>query len=155
MAMDTLFCSLIRVHVLVAALLAAMAPAVYAQAEPAITLARIDAVRLQGDRGSLDLALDVQNRQSMSLEMQTVKFRLFLGGMEVGQGQSTEPVRVPAGGHASMPVRIDIHRVSELAMTLALSAGRQIPYVIKGIAEVGLTGLPVPFSHSGTVNFGR
>lgn len=155
MAMHPLLSSLIAAHVLSAVLLAAVPPGAYAQGEPAITLSRIDAVRLQGDRGSLDLALDVQNRQSISLEMQTVKFRLFLGSMEVGQGQSTEPVRVPAGGHALMPVRIDVHRVAELAMTLALSAGREIPYVIKGIAEVGLTGLPVPFSHSGTVNLGR
>jgi len=138
-----------------AALFAGAAPLAQAQTDPAITLSRIEAVRLQGERGSLDLALDVQNRHSISLEMQTVKFRLFLGSTEVGQGQSMAPVRIPAGGRALLPVRVDVERVPELAMTLALSAGRQIPYVIKGIAEVGLTGLPVPFTYSGMVNFGR
>ncbi|MBW4049169.1 MAG: LEA type 2 family protein [Proteobacteria bacterium] len=126
-------------------------PVAQAQSAPGVSIASVDGIALQGRTAVLDLTLAVRNTGSLALPLQAVRFHLAFTDIDVADGQSTEPVTIPAGGEAKLPVRLTVDSTRLLAVFATLPPDGQVSYTLQGHAEIGLTMLQVPFSHEGTV----
>lgn len=118
---------------------------------PGVSIASVDGIALQGRTAVLDLTLNVRNTGSLALPLHAVRFHLAFADIDVADGQSTEPVTIPAGGEATLPVRLSVDSTRLLAVIATLPPDGQVHYTLQGHAEIGLTMLQVPFSHEGTV----
>ena len=122
-----------------------------AQTAPEVSIASVDSLAIQGQAAVLDLTLSIRNPNGMALPLQALRFHCWLNGVDVSQGRSTSPVTIPAGGQAQVPVRLDVDSPSMLGVLASLPPDGTLRYRLDGSAEIGLTLLQVPFSHSGTV----
>lgn len=134
--------------------LALLPPAPRAQngpPQPQVSLRSIDAVRIAGPEATLDLTLRVVNTGPLALPLHKLRFTLSLSGIDIGQGESTAPVDIPAGGAAHIPVRLVVQGPTLVQVLLTLPGNDTLPYRIAGTAEIGLTLLQIPFSQDGVV----
>jgi LEA14-like dessication related protein len=122
---------------------------------PGVSIERIDAIRWHSDGATVELSLRLENPQGVALPLQSLHFQCFFTDTPVAAGASLGPVRIPAGGSAIVPVRLEIDPVTVMVLAQDLSSESPLTYRIEGVAEVGLTGIAVPFSHSGTIDLGR
>jgi LEA14-like dessication related protein len=126
--------------------------AAFAQVQPPqVLLQSIDAVTIEGNDAVLDLTLQVRNTGPLALPLQAVDFSLQLGGAMIGQGRSTTPVSIPAGGRAALPVRLTVNGPTLVQLLLTLPGNDRLPYRIDGTAEIGQTLLRIPFEQDGVV----
>jgi len=133
--------------------LAALWPgAAFAQAQPPqVLLQSIDAVTIEGNDAVVDMTLQVRNAGPLALPLQSVDFTLQLGGAMLGQGHSTTPVTIPAGGRVGLPVRLTVSGPTLVQLLLTLPGSDRLPYRIDGTAEIGQTLLRIPFEQDGEV----
>jgi LEA14-like dessication related protein len=122
-----------------------------AQNAPEVSIASVTRITLQGSNAVVDLLLSVRNQGGLGLPLQALRFHCWLGGVDVARGQSTEPVTIPAQGQASVPVRLNVDSASLLGVLATAAPDGTVPYKLEGHAEIGLTMLQIPFSHSGFV----
>ena len=143
---------LVRVTVFLTALIfgAVGAPAI-AQTAPEVSIASVTGIALQGNNAVLDLLLSVRNQGGLALPLQALRFHCWLAGVDVARGRSTKPVTIPAQGQARVPVRLNVHSASLLDALTSAAPDGTVPYKLEGHAEIGLTMLQIPFSHSGVV----
>ena len=121
------------------------------QTAPEVTITSVDSFAIQGQTAVLDLTLTIRNTRGLALPLQALRFHCWFNGVDVAQGQSTSPVTIPAGGQAQVPVQLDVDSPTLLGVLAALPPDGTVAYRLDGSAEIGLTMLQVPFSHSGTV----
>jgi LEA14-like dessication related protein len=124
-------------------------------ADPVVTIRRIDAIQWQPDGATLDLTLRVENPKGVALPLQALHFRCFFADTAVADGNGLAPVTIPSNGSALVPVRLDVDAVTLAVVSAALSTGQALRYRIEGTAEIGITGIPVPFAHQGTLDLAR
>jgi LEA14-like dessication related protein len=129
-------------------------PGPAAATEPRVSIVSIDALQVQPDGATVDLTLKIENPQGVALPLQALHFQCYFGTAAVAQGTSLVPVTLPANGSARVPVRLDIDGATLVALSAAVSSGDALAYRIEGTAEVGLTGIPLPFVHTGTILLG-
>lgn len=122
---------------------------------PGVSIERIDAIHWHSDGATVELSLKLENPQGVALPLQSLHFQCFFADTPVAAGASLGPVRIPAGGSAIVPVRLEIDPVTVLLLAQDLSSESPLAYRIEGVAEVGLTGIAVPFSHSGMIDLGQ
>ena len=123
-----------------ALLAAALIPAAVAQTPaPRVLVRSIDSVTLLGHTALLDLTVQVRDPGPLALPLQKLRFGLRLDGAPVGQGESTAPVTIPAGGHADIPVTLRIDGPTLMQIILALPPNLTVHYRIAGTAEIGQT----------------
>jgi LEA14-like dessication related protein len=122
---------------------------------PGVSIARIDSIHWHSDGATVELSLKLENPQGVALPLQNLHFQCFFADTPVASGASLGPVRIPAGGSAIVPVRLEIDPVTVLVLAQDLSSESPLAYRIEGVAELGLTGIAVPFSHSGLIDLGR
>lgn len=135
-----------------ALLAAALMPVAAAQTPaPRVLVRSIDSVTLLGRSALLDLTVQVRDPGPLALPLQKLRFGLQLDGTAVGQGESTAPVTVPAGGHADIPVTLHIDGPTLMQIILALPPNLTVHYRIAGTAEIGQTMLQIPFAEEGEV----
>ncbi len=149
--------AIFRLTVLVAAaLLAAPCPPAFAQpVAPEVSIANVTGIALQGSNAVLDLLLSVHNPGGLTLPLQALRFHIWLGGVDVARGQSTEPVTIPAQGQASVPVQLNVDSASMLGVLATAAADGTVPYKLEGHAEIGLSMLRIPFNRTGRVALRR
>jgi LEA14-like dessication related protein len=121
------------------------------QSAPEVSIASIDSIALQGRTAILDLTLAIRNPNGLALPLQKLRFQSQFNGLDVAQGDSTAPVTIPAQGQAQVPVRVNVDSATMLTLLATLPPDGTVNYLISGTAEIGLTMLRIPFSHSGTV----
>lgn len=98
------------------------------------------------------LTLDLRNPNAVDLALRRLDFAVELDGRPFAQGQSVQPVKVPANGSAQLEV-LAVSRLSTLLERLraAHSDGRpRLPYRISGSADLEGVGA-LPFDRQGSV----
>jgi LEA14-like dessication related protein len=98
----------------------------------------------------------VQNPNDRALPIKSVKCALEIQGVEVGQGEITEPFNVPAHGESDVDMTVTTNAAASLpnlVLRLVQGGATQLPtYRLSGSVNPDITLLPpIPFSKSGQI----
>ena len=119
---------------------------------PEVEVASIELAGFNLSEQRFVLKLDLRNSNAVELALRRLDFSVELDGRPFAQGQSAQPVRVPASGSAQLEVQA-VSRLSTLLERLraARSDGRpRLPYRIFGSADLEGVGV-LPFDRQGSV----
>ena len=122
---------------------------------PDITPTSVDVVDVQLTQQRFKVGLHVQNPNDRSLPIKSAHCTLQIQGVEVGQGETTEPFDVPAHGESdiNMIVTTNIATSVPNLVTRLFSAGDLPTYRLSGSVNPDIAWLPpIPFSKSGQIN---
>lgn len=118
---------------------------------------RIESVRVEKvslDSQDLAFVLTLQNPNAYDLPLQYLSFIASLGGEDLAQGISNDPVRLPANGEAEMEVHIST-RLNRLLGHLLLAARHgesHVAYDIRGVVKLSNWPTRIPFNVDGLVD---
>ena len=119
---------------------------------PDITPTSVEVVDVQLTQQRFKVELHVQNPNDRSLPIKSAHCKLQIQGVEVGQGETTEPFDVPAHGESDIDMIVTTNlatSVPNLVMRL-FSSGELPTYRISGSVNPDITLLPpIPFWKSG------
>jgi len=106
------------------------------------------------DQQRFKVALHVQNPNDRALPIKWVHVSLQIEGVEVGQGETTEPFNVPARGESDVNMVVKTNLAKSVPDLLLRIASRgQLPdvsYRVSGTVNPDITLLPpIPFAKSG------
>ena len=119
---------------------------------PEVEVASIELAGFNLSEQRFVLKLDLRNPNAVDLTLRRLDFSVELDGRPFAQGQSAQPVRVPAHASAQLEV-LAVSRLSTLLERLraARSDGRpRLPYRITGSADLEGVG-SLPFDRQGSV----
>jgi LEA14-like dessication related protein len=138
-------------------LAALFAPTLFARAAepgssaPHVQIERIDALEWHDNQASVDLTLRIQNPKGVAVPLSELRLHWFIADAPVATAQSRAGVTLPANGSALVPMHVQIDSAATLVVAGALASSGSVPYRIEGTAEIGATGIVVPFEHSGSL----
>ena len=120
---------------------------------PGIALARIELLQLGFDEQRFGLELEVTNPNGIPLPITGIRYGLTVSGIELGNGASTEPMRIAANGSSRVQLELSVDAVRLLGQ---LSAWTRNPpdapsYLFDGEIDVELWPRPLEVSREGRV----
>jgi hypothetical protein len=102
---------------------------------------------------SFQISVDVRNPNRYELGLDRLTYKLTVAGVEAASGSTTEPVRVPAKGSATVrvPVSLDWARLQPGGLQMLMSG--RVEYAVEG--EAGFTtpagSFRRPYRRTGTI----
>jgi LEA14-like dessication related protein len=121
---------------------------------PDVTPTAVELMDVALDQQRFRVALHVQNPNDRALPIKWVHCSLQVEGVEVGQGETTEPFNVPARGETDVNMVVTTNFAKSVPDLLLRIARRgQLPsYRLSGTVNPDITLLPpIPFSKSGQI----
>jgi len=121
---------------------------------PAVTPTNVEVMDTALDMQRFKVALHVENPNDRALPIKSVKCRLEIQGVEVGQGQSSAPFSVPAHGESDFDLIVTTNLASSMPnLLMSIVRSGQLPtYRLSGSVNPDITLLPpIPFSKSGQI----
>jgi LEA14-like dessication related protein len=121
---------------------------------PDITPTAVELMDVQLTQQRFKVTLHVQNPNDRALPIKSVHCSLQVEGVEVGQGEITEPFNVPAHGETDVDMVVTANFASSVPdLILRIARGGQLPsYRLSGSVNPDITLLPpIPFSKSGQI----
>ncbi len=120
---------------------------------PGIALKRIDLLQLGFDEQRFGLELEVTNPNSIPLPITGIRYGLTVSGIELGNGASTETLRIPANGTTRVQLELSVNAVRLLGQ---LSEWTRRPpsdlsYLFDSEIDVELWPRPLQVSREGRV----
>jgi LEA14-like dessication related protein len=121
---------------------------------PDVTPTAVELMDVALDQQRFKVTLHVQNPNDRALPIKWVHCSLQVEGVEVGQGETTEPFNVPARGETDVNMVVTTNFAKSVPDLLLRIARRgQLPsYRLSGTVNPDITLLPpIPFSKSGQI----
>jgi len=125
---------------------------------PAVNLVAVELADVQLDEQHFNVRLHVDNPNDRPLPIKSVSCTLQVQGVELGEGRSTAPFTVPAGGETEFDALVTTNvmkSVPSLLAKLLLTLQQQgdLPdYRVSGWVNPDIALVPpIPFSHSGKI----
>jgi LEA14-like dessication related protein len=121
---------------------------------PDVTPTAVELMDVALDQQRFKVTLHVQNPNDRALPIKWVHCSLQVEGVEVGQGETTEPFNVPARGETDVNMVVTTNfakSVPDLLLRIA-RRGQMPSYRLSGTVNPDITLLPpIPFSKSGQI----
>ncbi len=120
---------------------------------PAIALERVELLQLGFAQQRFGLELRVQNPNNVPLPVTGFRYGLSLAGTQLGNGQSTERLRIPAGGESRVKLELNLDTIRLLGQLSewARQPPSEVSYLLDGEIDVDLWPRPLQFSRDGRV----
>lgn len=122
---------------------------------PRISLANIQMLEASGMESAFLVQLRVQNPNEVDLDIRGVECDVELNGKPFAYGMSNTPVRIPAFGSDTVPVKVYTSVIDIFRGLLNLQGREDLSYQVRG--KVRMSGgafLPssLPFDSQGTIS---
>lgn len=98
---------------------------------------------------TLVFVLDVENPNSKDLKVESVAYKVFISGKELGHGSIDKQIVVPAKKSSEVSVPLPVKYEDVLNNLGDILLAREVPYKIEGSAKVSYFN--IPFSKEGKV----
>lgn len=121
--------------------------------EPKVQLESVQFKGADGDSAIVAVALDIENPNSVALEVDAIDYELEVEGKVLAKGNIDKPSSVPANGKATLEVPVRVRYGDLFASVLAFLQPGARKYKIKGSAKIGL--FRIPFEKAGEVKIGQ
>jgi len=122
---------------------------------PRISLANIQMLEASGMESALLVQLRVQNPNEVDLDIRGVECDVAINGKPFAYGISDTPVRIPAFGSDTVPVKVYASVIDIVRGLLNLPGREELSYQVKGRVRMsGGAFLPssLPFDSQGTIS---
>ena len=122
---------------------------------PRISLSNIQMLEASGMESAFLVQLRVQNPNDVDLDIRGVECDVKINGEPFAYGMSNTPVRVPAFGSDTVPVKVYTSVIDIFRGLLNLQGREDLSYQIKGKVRMGGGAfLPssLPFDSKGTIS---
>ena len=123
-------------------------------APPEVQLSGLEITDLSLSHANFLARLQLYNPNGVSLDIQSLKFTLFLNDVRVADGQSTKPLTIPAEENREASIRLSSSFLNLLQLTRKLQDQDQIAFNIDGEVKIGGLGVlstTIPIEHQGTL----
>jgi LEA14-like dessication related protein len=121
---------------------------------PEVTPTAVELMDVALDQQRFKVTLHVRNPNDRALPIKWVHCSLQVEGVEVGQGETTEPFNVPAHGETDVNMVVKTNFAKSVPdLLLRIARQGQLPsYRLSGTVNPDITLLPpIPFSKSGQI----
>jgi LEA14-like dessication related protein len=122
---------------------------------PRISLANIQMLESSGMESAFLVQLRVQNPNEVALDIRGVDCEVAINGKPFAYGISDTPVRIPAFGSDTVPVRVYTSVIDIFRGLISLPGREDLSYQVKGRVRMsGGAFLPasLPFDSQGTIS---
>jgi LEA14-like dessication related protein len=122
---------------------------------PRISLANIQMLEASGMESAFLVQLRVQNPNEVDLDIRGVDCDVEINGKPFAYGMSNTPVRIPAFGSDTVPVKVYASVIDMVRGLLNLQGREDLSYRVKGRVHMsGGAFLPasLPFESQGTIS---
>lgn len=122
---------------------------------PRISLANIQMLEASGMESAFLVQLRVQNPNEVDLDIRGVDCDVEINGKPFAYGMSNTPVRIPAFGSDTVPVKVYASVIDVVRGLLNLPGREDLSYQVKGRVRMsGGAFLPssLPFDSQGTIS---
>jgi len=122
---------------------------------PRISLSNIQMLETSGMESAFLLQLRVQNPNEVDLEIRGVDCDVEINGKPFAYGMSNTPVRIPAFGTDTVPVKVYTSVIDIFRGLLNLQGRDDLSYQVKGRVRMsggGLMPAALPFDSQGTIS---
>ena len=122
---------------------------------PDITPTAVELMDAQVLEQRFRVHLHVQNPNDRPLPIKSVSCTLEVSGVDVGQGESSQPFTVPAHGAGDFDMIVTTNLATSMPnLLLRLAQGKELPtYRLSGKVNPDIRFMPsIPFEKSGQIN---
>lgn len=122
---------------------------------PRISLANIQMLETSGMESVFLVQLRVQNPNEVDLDLRGVDCDVEINGKPFAYGMSNTPVRIPAYGSDTVPVKVYTSVIDIFRGLLNLPGRDDLRYEVKGRVRLGGAGFmpaTLPFDSQGTIS---
>jgi LEA14-like dessication related protein len=122
---------------------------------PRISLSNIQLLETSGMESAFLVHLRVQNPNEVDLDIRGVDCDVEINGKPFAYGISNAPVRIPAFGSDTVPVKVYTSVIDIFRSLLNLPGREDLSYQVKGkvrMAGGGLIPSSLPFDSQGTIS---
>jgi LEA14-like dessication related protein len=122
---------------------------------PRISLANIQMLETSGMESAFLVHLRVQNPNDVDLDIRGVDCDVEINGKPFAYGMSNTPVRIPAFGSDTVPVKVYTSVIDIFRSLLNLPGREDLSYQVKGKVRMsggGLIPSSLPFDSQGTIS---
>lgn len=120
---------------------------------PGIALERIELLKLGFDEQRFALEVQVTNPNSIPLPITGMRYGLTVSGIAIGNGASTETMRIPANGSTRVQLELSVSVVRLLGdlSEWTRRPPNDLSYIFDGEIDVELWPRPLQISREGRV----
>lgn len=120
---------------------------------PAIALEQVELLELGFSQQRFGLTVQVDNPNAVALPVAGFRYGVTLSGIRLGEGQSTERVRVPARGTSRVQLELNLDTIRLLGQLSdwMRQPPSELSYLFDGEIDVDLWPRPLQFSRDGRV----
>ena len=120
---------------------------------PGVSLERIELLQLGFDQQRFGLELEVSNPNGVALPITGLRYGLTVSGIELGNGASTERMRIPANGNTRVQLELSVDAVRLLGQLSEWTRRppSELSYLFDGEIDVELWPRPLQVSREGRV----
>ncbi len=120
---------------------------------PAIALKNVELLELGFSQQRFGLQVTVENPNAVALPVTGFRYGLTLSGIRLGEGQSTERVRIPARGtsEVSLELNLDTIRLLGQLSDWTRQPPSELSYLFDGEIDIDVWPRPLQFSRDGRV----
>jgi LEA14-like dessication related protein len=122
---------------------------------PRISLANIQGLESSGMESAWMVHLRVQNPNDVDLDIRAVECDVVINGKPFAYGMSDTPVRIPAFGSDTVPVKVYASVIDIFRGLLSLPGREDLSYQVKGKVRLGGAGFipsSLPFDSQGSLS---
>lgn len=122
---------------------------------PRISLANLQMLETSGMESAFLVQLRVQNPNEVDLDLRGVDCDVEINGKPFAYGMSNTPVRIPAYGSDTVPVKVYTSVIDIFRGLLNLPGRDELTYQVRGkvrLAGAGFMPATLPFDSQGTIS---
>jgi len=122
---------------------------------PRISLSNIQGLESSGMESALLVHLRVQNPNEVDLDIRGVECDVEINGKPFAYGMSNTPVRIPAFGSDTVPVKVYTSVIDIFRGLLSLQGRDDLSYQVKGkvrLSSGGFIPSSLPFDSQGSIS---
>lgn len=122
---------------------------------PRVSLANIQGLESSGMESALLVHLRVQNPNEVDLDIRGTECDVEINGKPFAYGMSNTPVRIPAFGSDTVPVKVYTSVIDIFRGLLSLPGRDELSYRVKGKVRLGGGGFipsSLPFESHGSIS---
>jgi LEA14-like dessication related protein len=122
---------------------------------PRISLSNIEGLESSGMESALRVHLRVQNPNEVDLDIRGVECEVEINGKPFAYGMSSTPVRIPAFGSDTVPVKVYTSVIDIFRGLLSLQGRDDLSYRVKGkmrLSGAGFIPSSLPFDSQGSIS---
>lgn len=120
---------------------------------PGLALKRVELLQLGFDEQRFGLEVEVTNPNSIPLPISAMRYGLAVGGIELGSGASSEPMRIAANGSSQVQLELSVSAVRLLGQLSDWSRRppSELSYLFDAEIDIELWPRPIEVSREGRV----